>query len=348
MLSPKVSVIVPCYKTEQYLDRCVTSLVNQTLREIEIILVDDGSPDRVPQMCDEWAKKDSRIKVIHKQNAGLGYARNSGMEIATGEYIAFVDSDDWVDTDTYRVAYEEAERDPNLDVVYFGAVYLDKKGNETRYVGRYARWDPGTIKECILDHIATAPHVGGDYEYSPSVWCALIKRTILQTHRLQFLSERDITSEDVLFTYELLSKCKNVEFIPFGGYFYCYNSASLTRTFLLEKYNCLCRLHRLMSKESGDDPQILQRIDRFFIANVRTYVLFLVDSDTPDKLKQLARIVNDGIWKTLKRRYKSGWLHRPYYIITLRLIYSRHLRLLYVWAKLYTYTKKWKSLLARM
>ena len=100
--APKVSVIVPIYNVEKYLDRCVTSIVNQTLHDIEIILVDDGSPDNCPQMCDEWAERDSRIRVVHKKNEGLGYARNSGMDLARGEYIAFVDSDDYVNENTYK------------------------------------------------------------------------------------------------------------------------------------------------------------------------------------------------------------------------------------------------------
>lgn len=97
MSNPKVSIIVPIYNVEKYLDRCMASLLNQTLEDIEIIMVDDGSPDRCPKMCDEYAKKDSRVKVVHKKNGGLGYARNSGLDVATGEYVAFVDSDDYVD-----------------------------------------------------------------------------------------------------------------------------------------------------------------------------------------------------------------------------------------------------------
>ena len=87
---PKISIIVPVYNVEQYINRCIDSLLGQTLKDIEIILVDDGSPDQCPQICDEYARKDSRIKVIHKKNNGLGYARNSGLELATGEYIALI------------------------------------------------------------------------------------------------------------------------------------------------------------------------------------------------------------------------------------------------------------------
>lgn len=100
-----ISVIVPVYKTEKYLDRCVASLVNQEYSKLEIILVDDGSPDSCPEMCDEWAKKDSRIKVIHKENGGAFSARLAGIKIASGYYVAFVDSDDWLDRDMYSYLY---------------------------------------------------------------------------------------------------------------------------------------------------------------------------------------------------------------------------------------------------
>lgn len=94
-----VSVVLPIYNVEKYLNRCVKSVVNQSYKSLEIILVDDGSPDNCPTLCEDWAKKDSRIKVVHKENAGLGYARNTGIENATGEYICFFDSDDYIALD---------------------------------------------------------------------------------------------------------------------------------------------------------------------------------------------------------------------------------------------------------
>ena len=98
---PKISVIVPVYKVENFLDRCVESIVGQTYENLEIILVDDGSPDNCPAMCDGWAEKDSRIRVIHKENGGVSSARNAALDIATGDYIGFVDSDDWIEPEMY-------------------------------------------------------------------------------------------------------------------------------------------------------------------------------------------------------------------------------------------------------
>lgn len=119
-MSPKISIIVPVYNVEKYIHRCIHSLINQTLRDIEIILVDDESPDSCPQICDEYASKDTRIKVIHKKNEGLGLTRNAGLEAATGEYIAFIDSDDWVDLVMYETLYNTAQRS---NAIQFIAAY---------------------------------------------------------------------------------------------------------------------------------------------------------------------------------------------------------------------------------
>ena len=103
---PLISVIVPVYKVEAYLDPCVESIVNQTYRNLEIILVDDGSPDRCPEMCDAWAAKDSRIKVVHKKNGGASDARNAGLDVFLGDYVTFIDADDLVASDMVEVLFK--------------------------------------------------------------------------------------------------------------------------------------------------------------------------------------------------------------------------------------------------
>ncbi len=125
MESDKISIIVPVYKVEEYLEECVVSLRNQTYKNIEIILIDDGSPDRCPQMCDNYAQTDARIKVVHQQNGGVSVARNSGIDISTGEYITFVDSDDYVDENYIELLYR------NLKGCYIsecGTILFDENG----------------------------------------------------------------------------------------------------------------------------------------------------------------------------------------------------------------------------
>ena len=107
---PLISVIVPVYKAEPYLDRCVQSIVDQTYKNLEIILVDDGSPDNSQALCDAWAAKDSSIRVIHKENGGVASARNVGLDNAVGQYISFVDSDDWIDSTMIAILAENIER----------------------------------------------------------------------------------------------------------------------------------------------------------------------------------------------------------------------------------------------
>lgn len=137
---PEISIIVPVYKVEKYLDRCVESILNQTFTDFELILVDDGSPDNCPQMCDEWEKKDERIRVIHKENGGVSVARNVGLDNAKGNFIGFVDSDDWILPDMYQTLYELIENG-KYDISICGIVrtieekYIDTlRSSEEKYI----------------------------------------------------------------------------------------------------------------------------------------------------------------------------------------------------------------------
>ena len=115
----KISVIIPVYGVEKYLNRCVESVVNQTYKDLEIILVDDGSPDNCPKMCDEWASRDARIRTVHRENGGQSCARNTGLAIASGEYVTFVDSDDWIAPDTYEYCMKLLRQYEGADVIQF-------------------------------------------------------------------------------------------------------------------------------------------------------------------------------------------------------------------------------------
>lgn len=132
MKNEKISIIVPVYKVEQYLYRCIKSLMDQTYKNIEIILVDDGSPDNCPQLCENYAKQDSRIKVIHKENGGLSDARNVALDNITGEYIAFVDSDDWVEADFIETLYTNVMRE-NADISIIGYTLVWDDGGKRRF-----------------------------------------------------------------------------------------------------------------------------------------------------------------------------------------------------------------------
>ena len=129
MKQPLISVIVPVYKVEPYLERCVKSIINQTYKNLEIILVNDGSPDRCGEMCDEFAKQDSRIRVIHKENGGLSSARNAGLDVMKGEYVGFVDSDDWIEPEMYQNMLNLA-LEHKAQIICCGIKKIDEKGNK--------------------------------------------------------------------------------------------------------------------------------------------------------------------------------------------------------------------------
>lgn len=232
MKMPKVSIIVPIYNVEKYLDRCVQSIVNQTLNDIEIILVDDGSPDNCPTMCDEYAQKDNRIKVIHKPNAGLGYARNSGLEIATGKYVAFWDSDDYVELDMCKKLYTIAH-DNNADIVFCGfnriknGLVIDRQSEESEYI----EFKNEQCQNVLRGMLGNDEHDNRIVKYEMSVWHGIYKTDIIKNCNIQFCSERIFCSEDIIFHIDIINKCKKIAFIPDLCYNYCYNESSLTKSY---------------------------------------------------------------------------------------------------------------------
>lgn len=197
-MNPQISVIVPIYNVEKYLSKCIDSIINQTLTNIEIILVNDGSTDNSGKIIDEYAKKDSRIKVIHKKNGGQGSARNAGLDIAKGEYIGFVDSDDWIDSNMYESLYNAAISN-NSDIVVCNRKVFDENGNIKGIV---------TVEEKIIKNIKNniADYIVNDllYKHTVSACNKIYKRQILQDNNIYFKGVNEVGSEDALFNYQVL------------------------------------------------------------------------------------------------------------------------------------------------
>lgn len=295
---PKVSIIVPIYNVEKFLDRCIQSLVNQTLNDIEIILVDDGSPDNCPKMCDEYAQKDSRIKVIHKKNAGLGYARNSGLEIATGEYVAFVDSDDYVDTTIYEKLYNETICF-KYDIVYCGFV-VERKDKSTYKENTKDRdlKNPKEILELCRNMIACNVGVKEERSESMAVWHGIYKKEIIDKHHIKFESEREILSEDIVFDVLFIPLCKSIRTIQDALYVHCFNNESLSKTFNANKIekniSLYKRLNEIIKKYGLNDFKL--NIVRFFIGYNRSFLRSIFNSDINDKKELCKKIFDLNIW----------------------------------------------------
>lgn len=195
-------------------------------------------------MCDEYAKKDPRIKVVHKQNAGLGMARKSGLDVATGEYVAFMDSDDYTDVEAYGSLYYKA-KEANADVVYAGFVMQKSDNTESECLVLDREWKGEKIQSFLKSLIFdTKPDVETIWM---SVWNGIYRRDLIEANHIRFYSERKILSEDVLFHTMLLPLCRKIVCIPKTFYHYCCNGTSLTHCkFNPAKIQCNTRLYETL------------------------------------------------------------------------------------------------------
>lgn len=248
-----ISVIVPVYNAEKYLDKCVASIVNQTYKDLEIILVDDGSPDNCPAMCDEWAKKDNRIKVIHKENGGQATARNAGLAMATGEYIAFVDSDDTCDPKMLEILRKMMLK-PDADIAICGhaTVYAEDSLSEPcsaesesnqEYLSPKKLWD----------------EVFG--QLNNAVWNKLYRADLLQGINFpQTIGH----GEDLIFNLKYLKKCSGGIIDNTPLYHYFKRKDSVTGSSFTER-----KFHEIESKDIAldivehDAPEQLENAKKY-------------------------------------------------------------------------------------
>ena len=213
MNQPLISVIVPIYNVEDYLDRCVESIVKQTYKHLEIILVDDGSPDNCPQICDGWAEKDSRIKVIHKENGGLSDARNAGLKITTGEIVSFIDSDDWIEMDMFEKMLNRMIED-DCDIVSCGVKWVEEDGSVIRDV---------TSNDGVLDTQSAMKELLNDGKLKQHVWNKIYKFDLIQD--VPF--EKGKYHEDVFWSYLIVGRAKRISVITDSFYNYVQRSNSI-------------------------------------------------------------------------------------------------------------------------
>lgn len=293
----KVSIIVPMYRVEQYLEQCIQSLLAQTLKDIELILVDDGSPDQSGRIADSYAEQYSHIKVVHQQNMGLGPARNSGIAVAEGEYIGFVDSDDWVRADMYEKLYNTAVRD-NADIVASGHCDVCNgkvtvktvhplAGTTLRSKPEIMRVRQGLYGHDIDDKIVEA--------FPMSACMSIYAAKLIKDNNLRF---RNLLSEDTLFN---LSAYRYAEVISFtADVDYCYRKdgqASITKSFSDKKRiqfrEYLLALTQMASAEQ--DTTCVMRAQRMAIDYTRLYVGIVGDTDIPvaSKIKAVRDFATD-------------------------------------------------------
>lgn len=253
---PTVSVIVPVYSVEKYIEKCINSIINQTYKNLEIILVDDGSPDNCPKICDDYALKDNRIKVIHKANGGLSDARNAGLDIAGGEYFMFVDSDDYVEPNMVEVLYKALiDNDTTMSICNYKLVYENSEN------------DVGNNDSPIQDGVITGKKLLSDlffcnYWHWVIACCKLYRKELFDNVRFPFGKKH----EDQFVFHKIVLKCEKIACVSAPLYNY------------LQRYDSI--MHKGVSLKSLDDAeaiflraQELSHIDGF--ARVSLKHLFL-------------------------------------------------------------------------
>lgn len=269
-MEEKISVIVPIYNVEKYLNRCINSIVNQTYSELEIILVDDGSTDNSGKICDEYTDKDSRIRVIHKQNEGLGFARNSGLDIATGKYVTFIDGDDYIGKTHIEEMYALIQN-TKTDTCMGGhtKVYTNKEvPHKNVCAGKVYKND---VKAEILPWMCGANPKGEDY-IEMSVCMVLLSNEIIKEHHLRFVSEREYVSEDLVFDFEYYPLSKGVCVSQQVDYYYCDNEGSLTTKYRPDRFDSQIKLYEMLRKKAknlGIEKQCTERLQNTVLAIAR-------------------------------------------------------------------------------
>lgn len=212
----RISVVVPIYNVEQYIDKCISSILNQSFTDLEIILVDDGSKDKSGEICDRYKSKDNRIKVIHKENGGLSSARNAGIEIATSEYIAFVDGDDFIHKDMYSILFEEILKNKSdIVICNFERIY-DKQVEQMKAFE--------DVKSKKFNNIQALEMLYGDEGAQFTVaWNKLYKRELFDNIRYDYGK----IHEDEFIIHKLLYVCKNICYINLPLYYYVQRENSI-------------------------------------------------------------------------------------------------------------------------
>lgn len=296
-----VSIVVPIYNVENYLDRCLNSIINQTYKNIEIILVDDGSYDDCPKICDRYALQDNRIKVIHKKNAGLGMARNTGIENANGDYIFFFDSDDYVDLSAVEKCVTNAVLN-NSDVVMFGR-YDDYNGViKHRSIKTEQFFFQGEeIQKKVLASLFTY-----DMGIGTSACMKMFNLQIIKENDFRFKSEKEIISEDSFFMLEFFRKVRTATIIPESLYYYFKRSESLTCSYKpnrQKKNDDFLKICLNYVKEVGLPSEISNHIQARYHGLTLGAMMQIIESDLSEKEKnnELNQIFhNDLLRDTLK------------------------------------------------
>lgn len=297
-----ISVVIPVFNVEAYLDKCMASVVQQSYKELEIIVVDDGSTDNSPQICDNWSVKDDRVHVIHKENGGLSDARNAGLAVATGSYISFVDSDDWLKPQ-FMETLMRTLKENNADIAECGVLYVD----EQDHVLRKRCCQEDKVVKSKIEALCALVKENGIYQ---TVWNKLYKRDVLEG----ILFEKGKYNEDDFWTYQVFDRAEKL--VAISDELYCYlqrNSSIMGGGYQLKRLDSLEARFRRM--------EYLQKYEQsadFAKAHILYDCMFHFQAALKWLKKPEQKIVIDYVLKNMKKisgfTYKDADVPFKYHI----------------------------------
>jgi glycosyltransferase involved in cell wall biosynthesis len=298
MINPLISVIVPVYNTEEYLKRCLDSIINQSYKNLEILCIDDGSTDNSGKICDEYALKDNRIKVIHKENGGLASARNAGLKTASGRYINTVDSDDWIEPHTYQYVMDIMIR-YNPDLIKWAYYNVNKKGKKlpVPIVSYSGLLEGQAVNEFIYDIIYGKNGTN-------SVWDTLFKKEIIKNNKLN-IPEQITQGEDLYLLVSYLLHCKSVYLLS-DKHFYNYfqNSSSLTKKYTSKYINeILILIDEMSTLVKGNAP--LEEALSMRVPILIFYTMRLIAKSEMSLARKLQKIQTTALRKGFTKRLNN-------------------------------------------
>lgn len=317
-MSPAISVIIPVYKCEKDLVQCIESVLNQTFQDFELILIDDGSPDSSPRICDEYMQKDNRIQVIHKKNAGVSSARNEGIKVVKGEYITFIDSDDYIDAEMFECLYKQAKE--HLADIVVSSLVMEK-------------WENGGITEKSIYKIQSSKAYdskellekwGQDF---PAIcmcgpWCKLYKSEAIKRNKISFDTSLSC-GEDTYFNLDVLASIKKIYFCEEIFYHYRRDNAdSLFSRFHKDTYEIHTKVYgkmrELMIALQCSKKAINQFENQYFrmlIGGVHEYFRFYNSNTQQERLNLVVKIALNKSVKNYKVRKIRGLKNKALLIL---------------------------------
>lgn len=304
-----ISVIVPVYNVEKYLRKCLNSLLKQTYKNLEIVVIDDGSTDSSGSICDEYAEKYDSFFVIHKENAGLGMARNTGLEYITGEYVVFLDADDYIEPTFIEVLYRnlinykvDMCKGGFLRVTDHKEIVSIRKFNNEIFEGKKAR------EELLPRMIGSSPSRHDSIEMC--VWGAIYNASIIKKYDLKFPSERKLISEDLVFNIDFMQHADGACTISETEYNYRINPESLSMSYRIDRFEASRYFYLEMKKKLagyGYDKTIILRLDRMFFIYLRMCIAQEKKRSSKKtgkkSIRKIREICNDSIVRQAIKEY---------------------------------------------